>query len=669
MPLKRGLERESCDFCFRRKIKCDRSSRASTGRLSCSQCDLRQKPCTFECDDIRLQRRRKNSPKGSSPSNISSDINTSISREAERNIGLDFVGDGGWPRARNSALTFVDGALPSSVPHGTTTSRQLPLEIGGRVSTQNSEVTPSLPIYPDFEFELSPRGISYLDSIFLQSHDTTEPIINWENIPNPALQLSNEPQNCLTANKGPYCARGIHPEILDAAIDAYFNYASLALTIISKDGFMADYKASQSSYALVFAVACRGCPFIEIPEKWSLQQRFASHFKEAFLQVRSNTSNRDVVRLDDLEALAIMVDFEYESSEGLTSPLQSQLGDLLLTHDSLVVMTLQYRIETRFVAATGISTTLSKATQRQTILFWYVYGLDAFFGLERKMASRILDGDIDLSGQLDGHESQSYFDVILSLAAIARRMTRTLCSPMARRKGIKHQDIKSLYEQLAEWRISTRPPTLHNRSSGHSTPQRNGSLSLGKETKEFTPIQKTVIVLLELSCYMQLESCVLKYGIEEQSSVMGQIVDMQVKYETLQAAYKIVEVAQWIEEVTIKQPVSTPTNTHTMADLAPGIIRNICAGCSNWISQKAKEMFQSTASEGLNHPSGTSDSLFNVGNTAELSRERARRWMDSSTLLRDVAATATSHRDTERLVEQLDQQLRLLRALVDAQGG
>ncbi|TGJ85757.1 hypothetical protein E0Z10_g3003 [Xylaria hypoxylon] len=643
MPLKRGLERESCDFCFRRKIKCDRSSRATTGRPSCSQCNLRQTPCTFECDDVRTQRRRKNSPKGTISSNASVDVNTSIGTKAQENISYAFVDDVEWTHTRNSPLTFGNDTLPPPFSDGPAASGQLPLDIGISMSTQSSEVTALLPTYPDFDFELSPKGISFLDSIFLQSHDTTEPIMNWDNMPDPALQHIDEPQNSLAPTKNPYCALDIQPEILDAAIDAYFGFASLALPILSKDGFMTDYKARQSGSALVFAVACRGCPFIQETEKWSLQQRFASRFKETFLQARSTTSSQDVVRLDDLEALALMVDFEYDGSKGLTSPLQSQLENLLLTHDSLVVMTLQYRIENRLVAATGIYTTLSRATKRQTILFWYVYGWDAFRSLDRKMASRIRDEDIDLSRQLHGHESQGYFDAILGLAVIAQKMARTLCSPVAKRKGVKHQDIENLYTQLAEWRMHIYP-----------------------ETKDFLPIQKAVILLLELNCFMQLEACVLQYGIEDRSSAMGQIVDMRVKYETLRSAYKIVEVAQWIEKVTTNQRMLTFTTTHAMTDLAPGVIRNICAGASNWISRKAKETFQSTASEGLNPTIGIPDSVFGVGNTAELLKEQARSWMDSSTTLRDIAATATSHRDTEHLIERLDLQLGSLKALVSA---
>ncbi|KAI0106480.1 hypothetical protein GGR51DRAFT_517847 [Nemania sp. FL0031] len=366
MPLKRGLERESCDFCFRRKIKCDRSSRTASGCYICSQCDLRQIPCTFESDDIRVQRRRKESPK---PGLLGVDwgANTPIATGTGQQFGYSAVGNNELNRARNTALDFSNDTLPSSAPN------QLLLDDVIVTTTQSPMATSSLSSYPNFEFELSLEGTSFLDSIFLQGHNVTEPMANWDSVPTQALQLIDEPQNNPVATENPYGFLNFELDTLGAAIDAYFTFASLALPVLSREGFMIDYKCHLSSPALVYAVACRGCPFIQTPGKWTIQQQLASRFRETFLQAQSTTPGKNVVRLDDLEALALMVDFEYESSECFTSPLQSQLQNLLLTHDSLVVMTLQYRIDTRLQEA-GEYTTLSRATQRQTLLFWYVYG-------------------------------------------------------------------------------------------------------------------------------------------------------------------------------------------------------------------------------------------------------------------------------------------------------
>ncbi|KAI1305697.1 hypothetical protein F5Y03DRAFT_355601 [Xylaria venustula] len=654
MPLKRGLERESCDFCFRRKIKCDRSSCIAAGRPACSQCDLRQTLCTFESDDIRIRRRRKNPPEEKV-----FDASTASETKSRQHINHGLISTDEPTRAGNLILTFGNETTASPSNQNTTVFNWLPLDAGNPASAQSPLTTSSLPTDADFEFELNPNGISFLDSIFLHGQDTTDALTNWDCIQAPSLQLADERPKLTAPNENPYCTSDIQPEVLDAAIKAYFSFASLALPILSKDGFMADYTAHQSSSALVFAVACRGCPFIQAAEKWSLQQHFASRFRDSFLQALSTTQSKNVVRLDELEALALMMDFEFESPEGLTSPLHSQLGNLLLTHDSLVAMMLQYRIETRITAAIGPSTTLSRAAQRQTVLFWYVYGWDAFSSLDRRMASRIQDEDIDLSKQLHAHESQSYFDTLLGLAVIARKMSRVLCGPLAKRKGVKPQDVDSLYKHLENWRMNMCPSALHIRLSDHMSSPQEESLSLNTDTNEPRPLHKSIVALLELNCFMQIEACVSHYGIDEQNSPMGQIVDMRVKYETLQAAYKIVEVARWIDKLTISQKISTPA----MADLAPGIIRNVCAGASSWISQQAEDTFHLTRNDRLNPPI-TKQNVSGNGDNEELSRQRVRSWVESLTILRDITATAISHRDTEHLVSRLDQKLGSLKALI-----
>ncbi|KAI0403230.1 hypothetical protein F4802DRAFT_321509 [Xylaria palmicola] len=659
MPLKRGIERESCDFCFRRKIRCDRSSRATGGHPACSQCDLRQSPCTFESDDVRTQRRRKVSPKR----NFGAD--SPVGTEALQQPHLDFTSDDGWGSltlSNNTLLSFDSSTAPN----------QLSLDPSIATSTQSLVTTPSLPICPEFEFEISPGDISFLDSIFLQNNSVAEPGPSWGSMPNSAMGVVNEPSNNLMATGNPYCFLDIPSEILDAAIGAYFTFASLALPTLSRNGFMADYRAHRSSTALVCAVACRGCPFMQSTSKWTLQQRFASRFREVFLQARSTAASQDVVRLDDLEALALMVGFEYESFEDFTSPLQSQLQALLLTHDSLVMMTLQCRIETCFTAAAtegGTSITLSEASQRQKILFWYVYGWDAFCSLDRKVASRVRDEDIDLPPRVGDHQNQDYFDAVLSLAAIAHKMTRALCGPVARRKGIKHRDIEDIYNQLREWRLGAFPSTFKDQPSSDVLLSQKRLLLFGPESKpkELPPLHKAILTLLELNCFMQLEACVSQYGIEERGSLMGHIIDMRVKYETLQAAYKIVEVARWIEALSINQGVTTTAITYVMADLAPEIIRNICAGAATWISRRAVEILRPTAHEkGETELSvGRPDVLIKDGAILTLPREGLRSWMESSTALRNIAATATSHRDTEPLVERLEQQLRHLKELVN----
>ncbi|KAI1178449.1 hypothetical protein F4777DRAFT_96925 [Nemania sp. FL0916] len=637
MPLKRGLERQSCEFCFRRKIKCDRSARAATGHLTCSQCDLRQTSCTFDPDDVRIQRRRKKSSPGAKLPNTSRGVDTLPETTTQRHICnvLARNNDLAHPNIMNNSALDHDNTLRLSFSDTTPISISDSTAIATIAESQT--VDSMIPNYPDYNFELSSESISFLDSIFLQGHDTLGPSGTWDGIPTPAPEVAHEPLNTLITANNPYCSSDIQSDILDAAVDAYFHFASLALPMLSKDGFMVDYNSCLSSPALVFAVACRGCAFMKTTDKFMLQKQFASRFRETFLQARGIASNRCIVRLDDLEALALMVDPGYQNSEDTDSPLELQLQNLLLTHDSLVLMTLQYRIETHVSSPAGVSTSLSRATQRQTNLFWYVYGCDAFFSLDRKVASRIRDEDIDPSRQIYEHESQSYFDAILSLAGIARKMVRLLCSPVTRRKGVKYQDVENIYKQLEEWHTNICPRALQIQLSSTMNSQQEGPSSLGLEMKQYSPLHKAIATLLELNCYMQLEAYVEEYGIEDHGSLTGQIADMRVKYETLRAAHKIVEVARWIEKMSASQMASASKPAYLLPDLSPGIIRNICAGASNWISQKAKEL-PHPAMNMISDPAAKSPGYLNgEGDSVGFSPEQVTSWTESLATLRNVA--------------------------------
>jgi hypothetical protein len=48
-------------------------------------------------------------------------------------------------------------------------------------------------------------------------------------------------------------------------------------------------------------------------------------------------------------------------------------------------------------------------------------------------------------------------------------------------------------------------------------------------------LHQTVISLLELNCYMEVERC-LEVGIQEQASAEGKALELRIGYETLKAA-------------------------------------------------------------------------------------------------------------------------------------
>lgn len=187
-------------------------------------------------------------------------------------------------------------------------------------------------------------------------------------------------------------------------------------------------------------------PFTAALNKWDLQQRLACKFREVYLNARTTASDNEEIKLDDLEALALIINFEYDDAD--SPPLHLNLGRLFLKHESLVLMTCQYRISDRILTDPTPSAMLARSSKRRVLLYWHVYGLDAFHCLDRKQASHILNNDASSSECLPQHEAKDYFDAILALAIIARKIVHTLCSTAAKRQGVEPNDVHILYEQL-----------------------------------------------------------------------------------------------------------------------------------------------------------------------------------------------------------------------------
>jgi len=125
-----------------------------------------------------------------------------------------------------------------------------------------------------------------------------------------------------------------------------------------------------------------------------------------------------------------------------------------------VLMTLQSRICDPGSTSSDPSEMLARAGERRVLLYWHVYGLDAFHCLDRKQISYIPDYDAGRHESLPQHEAKSYFDAILALAIIARNTVQTLCSPAAKRRGVESNDVDVLYEQLYHWRNHSCPKAL-----------------------------------------------------------------------------------------------------------------------------------------------------------------------------------------------------------------
>src|SRR6202000_1228615 len=198
--------------------------------------------------------------------------------------------------------------------------------------SEDTNVAPSQGLddpFADDPFGLSLDSILFLDQVFMGDAGPAE----W----NSSLQIGSQqdPSSSQDDNQSEQ-TNTIPAELLDqyswpddlgnpatltAALCSYFNFAASFLSILLEDAFWRDYHANRCSPALVYAIACRGLPFTAATNQWDLQQRLACRFREAFLQARSNASDDGMVRLDDLEALALMLGFEYEDAG--SAPLHS----------------------------------------------------------------------------------------------------------------------------------------------------------------------------------------------------------------------------------------------------------------------------------------------------------------------------------------------------------
>jgi hypothetical protein len=507
-------------------------------------------------------------------------------------------------------------------------------------------------LWTDLDFQLSSESILFLDEVFMQGFATSESIANIDDQSNTCAGNANEIMEGAMADRNPYEIQGIDSGTLETALAAYFDFAYLVLPIIHRDAFMADYESRRSSCALVFAVACRGCPFISVPDKWKLQQQFACGFRLAFLEAQNDTGSKQTIKLDDLEALVLMVDFPYESDGNTTTALHSQLGALFLTHESLVLMTLQYQILS--------PSALQRAAERKALLLWHVYGLDAFYCLDHGVMSRIQEEDIEEfkpTESFTGHETRSYLDTMLSLASIARRITRKICSPGAKRKGVKLQDVENLYEQLSKWGQDSCPPRLRVTGNINSDlAERKGDSQLSN-TMSTNLLHRAVISLLELNCYMEIERC-LDIGIQDRASAEGEALELRIGYETLKAANKIFQTIECMETFKDHGQVIKGRNRYSLVDLSPGILRNMCAGASYWFCSHAQKLLHQQLFFGV-------ENLAHNQHCEILSRQRAEGYLKKATKLRDTAATAVSHMDTGQVVSRVNEQLEALKKLLE----
>lgn len=636
MQLKRGLPRASCDFCHRRKIKCDRSLRAKEGLTSCSQCALRRGPCQLN-DVTEARHRRRN-------------------RETVRGDDTDILSRDGELQTFRNGISCGDNQATT-----TPVASASPLEpLSAQVDDQPALIEHPHDMFSGDFLGLNSDNILFLDHIFMDDDNGSTEWLGLESTPLQRVSVQSDSQPVTDAQQAQYPAEISGENIgqdnavnflnttLTAALHCYFKFAAPWLPILLEDAFWEDYRNGKCSHALTSAMACRGIPFTEIPDKWNLQQQYASDFREAFLESRNIASEEGTIRLDDLEALALMVNFEYEDSN--TPPLYANLGRLFLKHESLVLMTLQLRVQDRVTTSStsGSAVRLSRARERRVLLYWHVYGLDAFHCLDRKQVSLVPDREIIENDDLPPHNAKDFLDAIFGLTVIARKILQRLCNNSAKRHGVDPNNVDDLYTQIYQWRNITCPPHLrrYEVSPGVLATQDNHEGYLN-EPQKYIQLHRAVLWTLEINCLMQIECCVTDFGIRDSNSLQREMTTARVRYESLRALSDNLAICRWVDLHAI---CDEDGNQHSLVDLAPLALRNVCAGLCFW-----------TCQNGIN--SSHNPILPGVSDRRDPHVRGQKKLMDdqieNAKFLRDTAAKATSHKDTASILERLDKQIAL----------
>jgi hypothetical protein len=95
-----------------------------------------------------------------------------------------------------------------------------------------------------------------------------------------------------------------------------------------------------------------------------------------------------------------------------------------------------------------------------------------------------------------------------------------------------------------------------------------------------------------------------------------------------------------------------------LIDLAPKVLRNICAGMCYWSCLRGIDLVNSGSLPRLLRSSHENDGDDGV-------KRQILNYVEMARLLRDTAATATSHQDTAQILERIDKQRALLDSRLD----
>lgn len=657
-------------------MKCNLSSRTREGLEKCSACVSNQIDCLVEGPGMIHNARKQDhrSSQARIPSLVS-DQSKAMSPVPNRSpSSLPGHAPLLTPRERTALWDLMHQKAARGVPLIAPLLEERAAQLEGQVSSSPANESPELvlgkssssspqersidtpaiqgnlkSIFPSTLIDMGLSTVRFLDKTFLSDDEwlgenipqrtTNEITLRWSNIYDAWVSQ-------MTGSFKPWLKCNLDEALFVAALEAFFHYPGLCSPVVQEDAFWEDYNAHRCSPAILFALACRGLAFMRLPKKVELQQCLARKFRQAFLEARNTSASFDSIRLDDLEALALMVDFEYEPD---SSEFYPELVDRYLRHDFLVQMTLQCFKNDGLNRSGSIA--LKCATERQTLLFWHVFSVDAFRCLDKKTISEIPDCDPRLT-----EKPQGFLDAIISLAVIARSIVSKICSDTAKAKGTDAVEIDKALRQLHLWGDNIAPLVVD-----------------GQIGKGFS--DATLLAFLKSDCFMQIESCIFEYGIVSNIRGLEEVVKARVQSECLKSVELCVSKAE-----DINRPLYARSVRRSLVDISPSILRNTCAEMCTWICFQAQELLPGDLLQSLHLDlylktstearCGVPDNKRRTWELNEWYKMRdglpeMRKYAQMAKPLRQTVEAASSHSDTAHILERLDVTIEAVDRIVD----
>ncbi|KAJ6081449.1 hypothetical protein N7499_006323 [Penicillium canescens] len=643
------INRKSCNLCRRQKRKCDLQSRLENGVERCSRCAERDHECHFGSSDDTYANGRKSLQRCSSNSEPLEEPGV-----VERCDSLPSLS----PEVTAATILFDES--PSSQFSGSflepCSEHSLFLQrVFGNHRPQNSHATPLAESSSDSsssESQNTEKATTAVAHEFIR-HDTRSGAFRSARSHFFQLLLDEiaHPGATFPSHLVDLCG---DTSVYVESLHAYFDFPGLYRPFVPEHAFWLDFYADRCSPALLSAIACCGISYTKAADKWKKQQRLAITCMKHLMKTEA-VKTGSIVRLDDLEAIALLIDFKFDRAHKPPTTIWKRF----MSHDALVLMSLQSR--NRAPRKLDPSAALAHVDERFTLLYWDVFGRDAFRCLNQKSTSLILDHNPGSTEDFLRREAGSYLDAILSLSIVARQIAKKLCNTTVKATGIAYGDIRSLYELLRHWRKNILPPKLQqpiDRQSEVAEKARVAMTSTPIAARE-ARLQRAVLWALEIKCYLQIEECVAWYGLREGVLVHTDAIALCTEHKSLKVALEAVDLARAIKE---NHPCDADLDGKPLVDLAPSILRDSCAEVCLWICSRGKR------------PSGLLEDQTRVNHSRPLGEQclqtpeqihtRGRRadYAKIAKSLRDAVAAALSHRDTEQMVIRLDDQIASLEA-------